>query len=135
MLTGLKLNPTEPSGALPYYAEDPRFTHLKRASILEAAVGGSVPVSYRAAFQAAQDAADKAEVATNGVLQKLAEVSSVSREHVDAQRSMTSYRLDSLMAIEVGNWITRELGTNLQILELLMANYVADLAAIIVMRA
>lgn len=135
VLTGLKLNPTGPSGALPYYAEDPRFTQLKRASILEAAAGGNVPVSYRAAFQAAQDPADKAEVATNGVLQKLAEVLSVSRDDVDAQRSMTSYGLDSLTAIEVRNWITRELGTNLQILELLTATCVADLAATIVARA
>lgn len=135
VLTGLKLNPTGPSGALPYYAEDPRFAHLKRASILEAAAGGNVPVSYRAAFTAAQDVAEKAEVATKGVLQKLAEVLSVSRDDVDAQRSMTSYGLDSLTAIEVRNWITRELGTSLQILELLTASCVAELAGTIVSRA
>lgn len=136
VLTGLKLNPTGPSGALPYYAEDPRFARLKRASILEAAAaGGNVQVSYRAAFSAAQELAEKAEIATNGVLQKLAEVLSVSRDDVDAQRSMTSYGLDSLTAIEVRNWITRELGTNLQILELLTASCVADLAGTIVARA
>lgn len=135
VLTGLRLNPMGPTGALPYYAEDPRCVDLKRASILEAAAGGNVPVSYRAAFNATQDPAERVEVATNGVLQKLAEVLSVSRDDVDAQRSMTSYGLDSLTAIEVRNWITRELGTNLQILELLTAACVADLAGLIVSRA
>lgn len=135
-LTGLKLVPTG-TDALPYYADDPRFAHLKAAAIDEIRAAGSDPgqaVSYRNAFRAATSNDEARQVAVQGVLQKLSEVLSVARDDVDAQRSMASYGLDSLTAIEVRNWITRELGATLEILELLTSANVTDLAELIVSR-
>lgn len=136
-LTGLKLVPNKTTGALPYYASDPRFTHLKAAALAALAASGgagaaSQIVSYRDAFKSAKTPEDMADVAMRGILQKLSEVLSVARDDVDAQRSMASYGLDSLTAIEVRNWITRELGANLQILELLTSANVTELAGLIV---
>ncbi|KAK8075870.1 Polyketide synthase [Apiospora hydei] len=135
-LTGLKLVPNSTTGALPYYASDPRFTHLKAAALANLAASGGASavsiVSYRDAYRAAKSADEMVDVATQGILQKLSEVLSVARDDVDAQRSMTSYGLDSLTAIEVRNWITRELGANLQILELLTSANVTELAVLIV---
>ncbi|KAI2473290.1 ketoacyl-synt-domain-containing protein [Annulohypoxylon bovei var. microspora] len=135
-LTGLKLVPSN-TGALPYYAEDPRFKHLKaEAAALIRAAGNDLgqAVSYRNAFRAATSKDEALQVAIQGVLQKLSEVLSVARDDVDAQRSMTSYGLDSLTAIDVRNWITRELGATLEILELLTSTNVTDLAELIVSR-
>ncbi|KAK8064355.1 Reducing polyketide synthase PKS2 [Apiospora phragmitis] len=140
-LTGLKLRPNSTTGALPYYASDPRFAHLKTTALAELAASGGAAssaaaiVSYRDAYRAAKGAEEQVDVATRGILQKLSDVLSVAREDVDAQRSMTSYGLDSLTAIEVRNWITRELGANLQILELLTAANVTELAALIVSKS
>ncbi|KAK8103369.1 polyketide synthase, partial [Apiospora kogelbergensis] len=134
-LTGLKLVPNGTTGALPYYASDPRFAHLKTAALANMVASGGASaaiVSYRDAYRAAKGGEEMVEVATQGILQKLSEVLSVARDDVDAQRSMTSYGLDSLTAIEVRNWITRELGANLQILELLTSANVTELAALIV---
>ncbi|KAK6829892.1 Polyketide synthase [Apiospora arundinis] len=134
-LTGLKLVPNSTTGALPYYASDPRFAHLKTAALANMAASGGASaaiVSYRDAYRAAKSAEEMVEVATQGILQKLSDVLSVARDDVDAQRSMTSYGLDSLTAIEVRNWITRELGANLQILELLTSANVTELAGLIV---
>lgn len=141
-LTGLKLAPSGATGALPYYAGDPRFAHLRAAALAQRAAAsggaggadgaGSPIVSYRDAYRSAPTPADRADVAARGVLQKLSEVLAVARGDVDAQRSMASYGLDSLTAIEVRNWITRELGANLQILELLTAANVTELAGLIV---
>ncbi|KAK7986880.1 Polyketide synthase [Apiospora saccharicola] len=136
-LTGLKLVPDKTTGALPYYASDPRFAHLKAAALATLAANGgagaaSQIVSYRDAYKSAKTPEDMADVATRGILQKLSEVLSVARDDVDAQRSMASYGLDSLTAIEVRNWITRELGANLQILELLTSANVTELAGLIV---
>ncbi|KAI0386667.1 ketoacyl-synt-domain-containing protein [Hypomontagnella monticulosa] len=135
-LTGLKLVPSS-TDALPYYADDPRFAHLKAAAIAEIRAAGSDPgqaISYRNAFRAAASNDEARQVAVQGVLQKLSEVLSVARDDVDAQRSMASYGLDSLTAIEVRNWITRELGATLEILELLTSANVTDLAELIVSR-
>ncbi|KAI1389751.1 ketoacyl-synt-domain-containing protein [Hypoxylon trugodes] len=135
-LTGLKLVPSN-TGGLPYYADDPRFAHLKVATMAEIRDAGSGTVqaiSYRNAFRAAASKEEARQIAVQGVLQKLSEVLSVACEDVDAQRSMASYGLDSLTAIEVRNWITRELGATLEILELLTSANVTDLAALIVSR-
>lgn len=137
-LTGLKLVPNG-AGALPYYAEDARFAHIAASAVAEneqtAAESGKKPVSFGAAFRAASGEADARDVAVQAVQHKLSEVLSVGLQDVDAARSMTSYGLDSLTAIEVRNWIARELRANLQILELLTSGCVNDLAALIVSRA
>lgn len=135
-LTGLKLVPSS-TGALPYYAEDPRFAHLKAAAMEEIRAAGSDPgqaISYRNAFRVAANNDEARQVAVQGILQKLSEVLSVARDDVDAQQSMASYGLDSLTAIEVRNWITRELGATLEILELLTSANVSGLAELIVSR-
>ncbi|KAI1207118.1 ketoacyl-synt-domain-containing protein [Annulohypoxylon truncatum] len=135
-LTGLKLVPSN-TGTLPYYADDPRFKHLKAeadALIRAAGSDSGQAVSYRNAFRAAASNDEARQVAIQGVLQKLSEVLSVAREDVDAQRTTASYGLDSLTAIEVRNWITRELGATLEILELLTSTNVTDLADLIVSR-
>lgn len=136
-LTGLKLTPDD-MGNLPYYANDPRFTELKVKAIANSAAAGSAKqqtISYKAAFKAASSEVDSRNVATEGVRQKMSEVLSVTPDDVDVMRSMSSYGLDSLSAIEIRNWITRELGAKLQILELLTAESVQDLASLIVKRA
>ena len=48
--------------------------------------------------------------------------------------SLGTYGLDSLVAIEFRNWISRELGASLQILEILAAESIVDLAGLIVDR-
>ncbi|OTB16658.1 hypothetical protein K445DRAFT_21613 [Daldinia sp. EC12] len=135
-LTGLKLVPSS-TDALPYYADDPRFGHLKAAALAEIRAAGSDSgqvVSYRNAFRAAASNEEARQIAVQGVLQKLSEVLSVAHDDVDALRSMASYGLDSLTAIEVRNWITRELGATLEILELLTSANVTELANLIVLR-
>jgi aryl carrier-like protein len=144
VLTGLKLVPNA-AGHLPYYAQDPRFTHLAAIAMAEHASsssgsevdGAGKLASFGAAFREAggKSPADACEVAVQAVQHKLSEVLSVGLQDVDAARSMTSYGLDSLTAIELRNWIARELRANLQILELLTAGCISDLAALIVSRA
>jgi acyl carrier protein len=137
-LTGLKLHPNT-TGGLPYYADDPRFQHLAAIALSNnepsSSADSSEPVSFGAAFRNAASDPEACDIAVQAVQHKLSEVLSVGLQDVDAARSMTSYGLDSLTAIEVRNWIARELRANLQILELLTSGCVNDLAALIVSRA
>lgn len=136
-LTGLKLTIDE-SGTLPYYAADARFTDLKARAIAASEALGTTTQkaeSYKAAFQSASTEADACEVAVRGLQQKMAEVLSMAPADIDVTRSMSSYGLDSLSAIEIRNWITRELGAKLQILELLTVECVRELATLVVKRS
>lgn len=135
-LTGLKLHMAS-DGQWPYYANNPRFADLKAECLAAAEREGLVPkqaVSPGNAFRAANTAEEAAEIAGQGILQKLSEVLTISVADLDVARNITSYGLDSLTAIELRNWIAKELRANLQILELLSSGTVNDLAALIVQK-
>jgi len=135
-LTGLKLHIAS-DGQWPYYANDPRFTDLKAECLAEAEREGLVPkqaVSPGNAFRAATSGEEATAIAAQGILQKLSEVLTIPIQDLDEARNITSYGLDSLTAIELRNWIAKELRANLQILELLSSGTVNDLAALIVQK-
>ncbi|KAH6844487.1 polyketide synthase, partial [Chaetomium sp. MPI-CAGE-AT-0009] len=135
-LTGLKLH-LGSDGQWPYYANDGRFAHLKAECLAVAEKEGLVPkqaVSPGTAFRAAGSDEEAVQIAAQGIVQKLSEVLSIAVENLDAARNITSYGLDSLTAIELRNWIAKELHANLQILELLSSGTLNDLAALIVQK-
>lgn len=135
-LTGLKLH-LGSDGHWPYYAGDARFANLKAECLAAAEKEGVVPkqaMSLGNAFRAARSDEEAASIAAQGVLEKLSEVLTISVQDLDVGRNITSYGLDSLTAIELRNWIAKELRANLQILELLSSGTINDLAALIVQK-
>ncbi|KAK3343335.1 hypothetical protein B0H65DRAFT_428251 [Neurospora tetraspora] len=136
VLTGLKLH-LQSDGSWPYYASDARFTQLKADSLAAAEREGLVPKAAASpgnAFRAAKTDEEAIAIAGQGILQKLSDVLTIDVANLDATRNITGYGLDSLTAIELRNWIAKELRANLQILELLSSGTVNDLAAIIVQK-
>ncbi|KAH6649254.1 hypothetical protein F5144DRAFT_552475 [Chaetomium tenue] len=137
VLTGLKLHLGN-DGQWPYFANDARFVHLKAEGLAAAEEEGLVVkenVSPGEAFREARSDEEAAFIAARGLAEKLSEVLSVAVEDVDVARNITSYGLDSLTAIELRNWIAKELRVNLQILELLSSGTLNDLAALITQKA
>ncbi|KAL2129840.1 hypothetical protein VTI74DRAFT_7252 [Chaetomium olivicolor] len=135
-LTGLRLH-LGSDGQWPYYANDARFVKLKAECLAAAEREGVVPrqvTSPGNAFRAAKSDEEAATIAAQGIVQKLSEVLTITVEDLDVARNITSYGLDSLTAIELRNWIAKELRANLQILELLSSGTINDLAALIVQK-
>ncbi|KAL2023344.1 hypothetical protein VTK56DRAFT_3082 [Thermocarpiscus australiensis] len=135
-LTGLKLH-LDNDGQLPYYASDLRFKHLKAKCLAAAEREGLMPqqtASPGNAFRAAKSDEEAISIAAQGILQKLSAVLSVSIQDLDVTRNITSYGLDSLTAIELRNWIAKELRVNLQVLELLSSGTIKDLAGLVVQK-
>ena len=62
---------------------------------------------------------------------KLAQVLVLSLEDMDPSITVVSLGLDSLVAIEIRNWIAREANANVQVLELLSGGSLMALAEII----
>jgi aryl carrier-like protein len=134
-LTGLKLH-LGAGGVWPYYARDARFNQLKQDTIERNQKEGHDPtehvISAGEAFRAAKNDDDMAVIAGQAILRKLSEELAMPLQDLDAARNITSYGLDSLTAIELRNWIARELRVNLQILELLSSGSVNGLSELIV---
>ncbi|KAK8167444.1 polyketide synthase [Phyllosticta citribraziliensis] len=126
-LTGLKFRDNQ----LPYYANEGRFAHLKEQAIAlsaeaGAAAGQSISVAQK--IKQAKSAEDATEALSHALLEKLSTILMIPMDDIDAARGVTTYGLDSLNAIELRNWITRELQANLQVLELLTSGSLKNLA-------
>lgn len=132
-LTGLHLG--EDPKRLPYYAADAKFSQLREAMLSlhssDAAASGA-QVSISAALSRTNTSEEAVEIITVGLTGKLSSILMVATDELDATTPITKYGLDSLNAIELRNWITKELGVNLQVLQLLTSGSLTNLAGMIV---
>jgi hypothetical protein len=115
-----------------FWVADAKFTRLRRAAEAAAAEGqdagrAAPAVSLRAALTAATSFDEALAVVYGGLVAKVSAVLMLEDE-MDPSRPIVMYGLDSLVAIEIRNWITRELGANLQVLVLLTSSSIANLA-------
>ncbi|KAK8859936.1 ketoacyl-synt-domain-containing protein [Apiospora arundinis] len=128
-ITGMRITPT----MQPFWTTDAKFKHLREAAEAAAAADASLGasskvVSYNAAVKSAQSVAEAEQVVCDGLVYKLAAVMMMEEEDLDVTRSLSYYPLDSLVAIEIRNFITREFEATLQVLELLSSGSIQTLA-------
>ncbi len=129
VITGLKL-PANPTSL--FWASDAKFAPLcERAAADQAAAGdggATSAVSPSAALKKAGSYGEAHSVVIEALLDKTASVLMLPREELDPTKDTVTYGLDSLVSIEIRNWITRELGASLQILDLLSSGSFVSLA-------
>jgi acyl carrier protein len=126
-ITGMRITPTQ----TPFWTPDAKFLHLRLAAEAEAALLSSSQakqVSWNVAIKAATSLQEAEEVVCNGLVEKIANVLSFEKDDLDIAKSLSNYPLDSLTAIEIRNFITREFEANLQVLELLASGSIETLA-------
>ena len=132
-LTGMNLGGDgADSRNLPYYASDAKFSHLRAAILDEAGpVGDGPAVPINVALTRVSSQEEALQLVTNELVKKLSAILMIAPEDIDAARPVTAYGLDSLNAIELRNWITKELRANLQVLELLTSGSLTNVASLI----
>lgn len=134
-ITGLDLD--NPSN-LPFYASDSKFSILREA-VLAKESGDSLPtdlvdLSVSQKLRRASNMEEAVDIVTDGLRGKLAAILMLSTEDVAIQQattSITALGLDSLTAIELRNWIGKEMDAHLQVLELLTSGLLQDLAVLV----
>jgi acyl carrier protein len=131
-ITGVRIT-TPP----PFWTHDAKFKHLRLAAEAMSAEnsGEAATVSFNAALKAAKSLEEAQDVVCRGLLSKLPSVLMLEAEDMDITRSLSNYALDSLVAIEVRNYITREFEANLQVLELLSSGSIETLAKAICVKS
>jgi len=115
-------------------------THKKRGVAADDAKtsdknGQPVAISFNTALKVAKTLEEAQTVVFNGLLNKLPTVLMLEIEDMDITRSLSSYNIDSLNAIEVRNYITREFEANLPVLELLSSGSIETLAKAICVKS
>ncbi|KAK6068248.1 polyketide synthase [Seiridium cupressi] len=127
-ITGMRITPEQQ----PFWTQDAKCKHLREAAeaaaAANAAAGGSKNVSWNAAAKAAKTLEEAEQVVCDGLVEKCAAVMMMEKEDLDVTRALSHYPLDSLVAIEIRNFITREFEATLQVLELLSSGSLQTLA-------
>ncbi|KAI0517601.1 ketoacyl-synt-domain-containing protein [Xylaria bambusicola] len=127
-ITGMRITPT----MQPFWTDDAKCKYLREAAeaaaAADASAGVTKAISYNAAVKAAKTPEEAEQVVCDGLVSKLAAVMMMDIEDLDITRSLSHYPLDSLVAIEIRNFITREFEATLQVLELLSSGSIQTLA-------
>ncbi|KAJ5275251.1 phenolpthiocerol synthesis polyketide synthase ppsB [Penicillium chrysogenum] len=102
---------------------DPRFGPLNVLSYIfvlvpDTSSAASSPYTRLAAASALDEAVS---IITDALVHKTAGILQIPLYEVDPDRPMYRYEVDSLVALEVRNWITRELQANMALLKILAA--------------
>ncbi|PTB44904.1 hypothetical protein M441DRAFT_53996 [Trichoderma asperellum CBS 433.97] len=139
VITGLGF---DNASSMPFYASDAKFSHLREALLAASAdadaSSGSEGLSISQQLRRCKTAEEAQEIVTLGLRDKLGAILMLSEEVMAARQgntSITAFGLDSLNAIELRNWIGKELQAHLQVLELLTSGRVADLAGLVLRKS
>jgi aryl carrier-like protein len=118
--------------ATPTLSISPRFAHLVReVGEGEADLPKRGGAAIRAALLAAKPA-QRREIMTSLLCEQVARVLGASQEKLDREKPLTELGLDSLMGVELRNWIEGELRLNVPIVELMRGPSVTRLAELLV---
>ncbi|KAG5984184.1 Type I Iterative PKS [Claviceps digitariae] len=137
-ITGLDLDiPT----LLPFWANDGKFSGIREkvlASEGEKVSSVSSDMSLAERLKRIPTFHDAVEMVTSELGAKLASILMMAQEEMEAHktsRTITAFGLDSLNAIELRNWIGKELQAHLQVLELLTSGRLKDLASLVLKKS
>ena len=128
-----------PGAAHPYWAYDAKFAHLRRATI---ASQDTEPVAVDQETQSlaqllkSADSLLAAQEAISGKLKtKLCSLIMIQEEDLDLTKPIVTYGLDSLVGVELRNWIAKEAGARIQLLELMSSRLWGALVELIASRS
>ena len=129
-ITGVKLDPTKP---LPFWAMDPKMSEIL-PTIDEAANGSDddPAASVRNALKRCTSNDEAIRIVCDALVNKLSAISLTPKEDFDVHKNMDAYGMDSLVAVELRNWMASELGVNLSLLEFMKITNLLQLSKAVV---
>ncbi len=104
----------------PYYFDDPKFSIMARTGHQQ--VGGASAdgtVSLKDQLAAIESIADALKVITEALAAKVARSLQVPTSEIDARKPLHSYGVDSLVAVEIRNWIMKEIKSEITVFDIM----------------
>lgn len=95
------------------------YTDKSNTNSSSLAEATAAAVDHGALFRAAPDDSTRAQIVSAGLAEKLAHAMMMPADDVDPDRPLSAYGVDSLMAVELRNWILREFGAVLGMWEMM----------------
>ncbi|KAL9069652.1 MAG: hypothetical protein Q9157_006092 [Trypethelium eluteriae] len=100
----------------------PRFSHFRRMALgasYNDMSGANSATGVRDALRQAKSMDDATTIVCDAIMAKMSSLLMLPLEDIAPTRSMQEYGMDSLVAVEMRNWITNNLGATIPVLEML----------------
>ncbi|KAL5349231.1 hypothetical protein ACLOAV_005519 [Pseudogymnoascus australis] len=141
LLCGIsRAEPTSSSKEAALQRPDPKFSHIWRkkgaaSQDQRTSVASSFQTDVQATLRSCTIAADASEIILQAIRAKLARLLAVAAEDILVDRSVASHGMDSLVAVELRNWIAAFLEAHVQTFELMSSMAFTNLALLIARRS
>jgi emericellamide synthase (highly reducing iterative type I polyketide synthase) len=115
---------------------DPKFSHVwRKATVQEQRTTTSGQIDVQAVLKACTSADAAFETTMLAIKTKLARLLAIPVDDIRTDRSIASHGMDSLIAVELRNWVSTLLEANVQMFELMSSMPFSDLALLIAKRS
>ncbi len=131
LVTGLTTSETyrQKGAPEPSYMNNPLFTQLRaRISAGSSGENEDLGPSTQALLRTANTLDVAGALISDAIQKKLSYIMIIPVEEVDPQRSISSYGVDSLVAMELRSWFGKEMAADVQILDLMGTSSIAELS-------
>ncbi|EEP78083.1 hypothetical protein UREG_02932 [Uncinocarpus reesii 1704] len=107
----------------------PTFTILRNTITSGDQGSGDTQIYHvQALLATAKSREEAAEVVTSGIHRKLSVLLNVAADQIDSSRSIRANGVDSLIAMEFRTWLSKELGAELPLIEIMAEGSISDLS-------
>lgn len=135
--TVMRFTPGVENSTLGYIMRKPMFRGIKAAvetgvAFPDANGAAGHGIDFARFFASKPTAAEVASAVRDALATKLAETMLMSRDEIDMAAPIHSFGVDSLVAVEIRNWLSNELRSDVAIFHILEATSVTALAALAV---
>lgn len=96
---------------------------------------GDTVVDQAAAFRQTADSAERIQIVIRALALKLARAMSISPDDIELNKPLSSYGVDSLMAVELRNWIGRDFSANVAVFDIMGNVPVSAIGDLVVTRS
>lgn len=94
--------------------------------------GGDTSIDPATQFRGSANTQEQAEVVVQTLLRKLSVSLSISPDDIDINKALSDYGVDSLMAVELRNWIAKAFHANVAVFEIMGGRQIAEIGSLVV---
>ncbi|KAF2162689.1 hypothetical protein M409DRAFT_68977 [Zasmidium cellare ATCC 36951] len=115
VMCGLPFNEFEPQW---YWMNDNRFAGLRKLTGASSSASSST-ISLKDELSRCTDIAVAIDTISNAMAERLARLMMIPVADVDTNKPLSAYGVDSLVAVEVRNWIKKEMGVEVSVFDVM----------------
>lgn len=93
--------------------------------------GSNDKIDFAGLFKQAASIEDRVDIVVRAQTTKLARALSISADDIEQGKQLGAYGVDSLMAVELRNWIARDFGANIAVSEIMGGTKIAAIGELV----